>query len=318
MRKAAGTTLIGLVLGLSLGCHAPEPGPDDLPPGAEARSLSGKPLFPPEPSTPTRRKELEAELQAAREAQKGDSENPAALIWVGRRLAYLGRYQESVEVFTEGIERFPGDPRFRRHRGHRLITLRQFAEAEADLAKAALMVKGKNDEVEPDGQPNARNIPTSTLNSNIFYHLGLARYLQGDFGGAEDAYEDCLAYSNNPDMLCATTYWLYLTRMRRGDEEGARASLFPIRTNLDVIENFDYYRLLLLYKGELTEADFMEEAESLGRSTVGYGLASHRLFSGDVAGTREALSKLLAEDMWAAFGYIAAESDLHDPTRLQS
>ena len=45
------------------------------------------------------------------------------------------------------------------------------------------LVAAKPDEVEPDGAPNARGIPRSTLQSNIWYHLGLAQYLAGDFDG---------------------------------------------------------------------------------------------------------------------------------------
>jgi hypothetical protein len=32
------------------------------------------------------------------------------------------------------------DPRFLRHRGHRFITLRRFADAEADLERAARLI----------------------------------------------------------------------------------------------------------------------------------------------------------------------------------
>lgn len=89
-------------------------------------------------------------------------------------MAYLGDYKQAIKIFTEGSVKFPKDARFYRHRGHRFITIRCFDEAIRDFETAAKLVKGKEDEIEPDGLPNARNIPTSTLQSNIFYHLGLA------------------------------------------------------------------------------------------------------------------------------------------------
>ena len=52
----------------------------------------------------------------------------------------------------------------------------------------AELTSGLPDEVEPDGLPNAQNIPTGTLQFNIFYHLGLAHYLKGDLAAALDAY----------------------------------------------------------------------------------------------------------------------------------
>ena len=138
------------------------------------------------------------------------------LIWLGRRTAYLGQYKQAIRIFTEGAEKFRDDPRFLRHRGHRLITLRCFDLAISDLKRAAKLTKGKPDEIEPDGLPNARNIPTSTLQSNIWYHLGLAHYLKGDFKAALNAYREAMKVSKNPDMLVATTHWLYMTLRRLG------------------------------------------------------------------------------------------------------
>ena len=133
---------------------------------------------------------------------------------MGRRVAYLGRYREAIEHFSDGVEKHPNDARMYRHRGHRYITVRELPKAIADLAKAAQLIEGKADQVEPDGQPNARNTPTSTLNTNIYYHLGLAHYLSGDFDRRPAQYRRCLAFSKNPDMLVATTYWYYLTLTR--------------------------------------------------------------------------------------------------------
>lgn len=85
------------------------------------------------------------------------------LIWFARRKGYLGHYKDAIEVLTAGVTKFPKDARMYRHRGHRYITLRCFDDAIVDLDKAAKLIKGKPDEVEPDGLPNAQNIPTSTL-----------------------------------------------------------------------------------------------------------------------------------------------------------
>lgn len=127
------------------------------------------------------------------EAKAEFAKNPDAdsIIWLGRRTAYLGNYKESIKIFTDGIERFPKDARLYRHHGHRFLTVRCFDDAVKDFEKAAKLVKGKPDEIEPDGLPNARNTPTSTLQSNIFYHLGLAYYLKKDFKNALKTYKDC-------------------------------------------------------------------------------------------------------------------------------
>ena len=195
------------------------------------------------------RRDFETKLA---EARKNAETEPTAdnLIWLGRRIAYLGHYKDAIQVFTQGTERFPDDARFLRHRGHRLITLRCFDLAIADFNRAAKLTKGKPDQIEPDGLPNARNIPTSTLQSNIWYHLGLAHYLRGDFKAALKAYREAETVSTNPDMLVATTHWLYMTLRRLGREKDAARAVVAIKPDLDVIENGDYYKLLRLYQGK--------------------------------------------------------------------
>jgi len=159
-------------------------------------------------------KEMKARLDEARRRFEAKPNDPGARIWLGRRLAYLGRFMEAIEVYSEGIMKFPWDARFYRHRGHRYITLRKFDLAIDDFEKAAKLIKGKPDEVEPDGQPNVRNIPTGTLHFNIWYHLGLSYYLTGQNQRALNSYRDCLKVSKNPDSLVATSHWLYMTLRR--------------------------------------------------------------------------------------------------------
>src|SRR5690349_9092622 len=113
------------------------------------------------------RKVYETKLDEARKQYQQSPNDADAVIWLGRRTAYLGNYKESINIFTGGVKNFPSDARFYRHRGHRLLTLRCFDDAVRDFEKAAALVKGKADEIEPDGLPNVRNIPTSTLQSNI-------------------------------------------------------------------------------------------------------------------------------------------------------
>ncbi len=289
--------------------------------GAEAVSFLGEPLAPPEPPAEVVA-EQERLLAEARErlaeAPPGSAEAADALVWVGRRLGYLGRYREAVAVFTEGIERHPEDARFLRHRGHRWLTLREPARAEEDLERAAEMIEGRPDEVEPDGLPNARGIPTSTLATNVYYHLGLARYLravlgEGELQGALDAYRDCLEASKNPDMLVATSHWLYTTLRRAGEDEAAEGVLAPIDAGLDVIENRAYHRLLLMYRGELSpEALLAEagEAGSLDFASVGYGVGAWYLYEGREAEAEALFRRIVEAGNWPSFGHMAAEAEI--------
>jgi tetratricopeptide (TPR) repeat protein len=176
------------------------------------------------------------------------------------------------------------------------------------------LIKGRTDEVEPDGLPNARNIPTSTLASNVWYHLGLARYLLGDFPGALEAYRECEKFSKNPDMLVATSHWLYMTLRRMGREEEARRVLEPVTSGMDVIENGDYHRLLLMYKGETTPerllADAAKEKSGVGYATVAYGVGHWHVYTGRPEKGLYLFLELMQLPQRTSFGYIAAEAEL--------
>ena len=280
---------------------------------SQGTSLLGKPLIPAAPAENARER-LEANLAAAREQYDKNPSDADALIWLGRRLAYLGRYRDAIAAFTEGIQKHPGDARMYRHRGHRYITVRELDKAVADFNKAAALIAGKPDEIEPDGQPNAKNIPTSTLNTNVFYHLGLAHYLRGEFEPALAAYRQCIRFSKNPDMLVATTHWLYMT-LRRLDRPGeAHQALEPITTDMEIIENASYHRLLMLYKGT-EKADALAAslaAGSLDAVTVGYGLGNWHLYNGRPDQARTMFRQIVDKNQsqWPAFGYVAAEAEL--------
>ncbi len=292
---------------------AETPDPAQPAAAAEAVSFRGEPL-PAPPISDELRARQEGLLAAARERLDEAPGDPESWIWVGRRTAYLGRYREAIELYGRAIERFPEDARLYRHRGHRFLTTRRLDRAIEDLTRAARLTDGKVDEVEPDGLPNALGIPTSTLQTNIWYHLGLAHYLAGDFESALAAYRECLALSGNPDMRVATSYWLYLTLERLGRADEAGSVIAAIAPELEVIENHDYHRLLLTYRGLADAHELWEEAArdpaSVGYPTVGYGVGAYHLIHGRPEKAREWFERVLASPAWAAFGYLAAEAEL--------
>ena len=67
------------------------------------------------------------------------------IVWLGRRVAYLGDYKRAIELFTEGVNKFPEDAQFLRHRGDRYISTRQIDEAISDFGEQAplLTLQGK-------------------------------------------------------------------------------------------------------------------------------------------------------------------------------
>lgn len=264
------------------------------------------------------RNELEAKLATAKLAYEKDSINADALIWYGRRTAYLGRYLEAIDIFSKGMRLHPTDARFYRHRGHRYITLRCFDQAILDLTKAAALIKGRADEIEPDGLPNAQNIPTGTLQSNIWYHLGLAYFIKGEHKKAVNAYENCLAVSKNDDMYVATFNWAYLNLLRLKKFKEAEELFNSVNRNAELIENFDYWKVFnniyvdQPYESEIdAKADLiMKDASLTGIATISYAIGCYCLVKGYKEKARSYFEKAIQTNQWSSFGFIAAETEL--------
>lgn len=283
-------------------------------PKPEATSLLGKPLVPPEIPADNR-KRLEENLNKASGDFVKDPDNADNIIWVGRRLAYLSRFREAIDVFSRGIAKHPEDVRLYRHRGHRYITVRELDKAIADFERADRLIREKNvkDEIEPDGQPSRRGQPTGTTRFNVYYHKGLAHYLKGDFEQALLAYRECMKYSTaSPENLVATSDWLYMTLRRLGKKEAAAKVLEPIHAGLEILDNTAYFNRLLLYKGEKKAEEVLDPAtdDGIQLATQGYGVGNWYLYSGQPAKAREIFERVVAGPQWAAFGFIAAEAEL--------
>lgn len=169
--------------------------------------------------------------------------------------------------------------------------------------------------MEPDGQPNARGIPTSTLHSNIRYHLALAHYVTGDFAAALPVWREDAELAKNLDHRVAATYWWVLTLGQLGRHAEARATLAPILADWDIIENGSYHRLLLWMKGDLAEAELLTDSSSTQeRQTIGNGIGQWHRANGRMDEARRAFDAVLATGPSASFGFIAAEQAVRGMT----
>jgi tetratricopeptide (TPR) repeat protein len=258
------------------------------------------------------KKDFQKNLISAEKKYKTDSTNSEHIIWYGRRLAYLGLYKEAIELYTKGIHRFPANARFYRHRGHRYITMRCFDKAITDLKKATELINNEIDEIEADGIPNAMNIPTSTLHTNIWYHLGLAYYLKAEYRLALLSFEKCLDISDNDDMRVAALNWLNISLRKMGKNKDAEERLKNVSGEMEIIENHDYFDILIMYKtgNENKLVEKTQNQETLSNSTLGFALGTFYLLNGKKQKAREMFEKVVAGNQWSSFGFIAAEAEL--------
>ena len=277
-------------------------------------SLLGKTYF--EPVRPEKtQNRLDSNLRVAIENWKADPSEDN-YIWYGRRLGYFFRFQEAVDVFTEGLERFPNSGRLYRHRGHRFISLRQFDRAIEDLEKASTLTPQAPFEIEPDGTPNAINTPLSSTQFNIQYHLALAYYLKGDLANAERVYVECMKTCTNDDLMVACVDWMYMTYRRTGKQELAKALLDKVTDSMTIVENDSYFKRIRMYQGKLAPDSVLRVTASdpdqadLALATQGYGVGNWHLCNGDSAMAKEVFEKTVSGNYFGAFGFIAAEAEL--------
>jgi tetratricopeptide (TPR) repeat protein len=279
---------------------------------AEARSLLGTPLVRPAFDDETRAR-LQSDLDAAWNAWHAAPTEEMSFVWLGRRLAYLGRYNDAIAVFTAGLETHPGSYRLRRHRGHRHITTRRFDLAIADLREAERIAieGGIPDQTEPDGAPNELNIPLTTTHSNISYHLALAHYLSGDFEEALAVHRRNERFGGgNDDQRVSRAYWVYRALRELGRDTEARAVLEDaLATDPTVIENYAYLAALRAYEAGGPYA--ADDPDGIPGATLAFGLAAELRADGRHAEARAMMQRIVdAGQPWAAFGFIAAEATL--------
>lgn len=247
--------------------------------------------------------DAKGEIAKAEAHVAADPKNVERLLTLGRAQAAVWRYHDAIATYTRALETAPADARLYRQRGHRYISVRRFDLAAADLKRAA--------------QLNDRDF-------DIWYHLGLAHYLRGEFAEALAAYEKCYAVAQRDraaaaadkegrdDSVIAISDWQYMTYRRLNKPADAARMLDKISPELKVKENKSYFDRLLFYKGLKKEEELlkMKEATDLEIATVGYGLGNWHLYNGNRAKADEYFRRIVTGKYWPAFGFIAAEAEL--------
>lgn len=251
----------------------------------------------------------------------------ANTVWYGRVLGFRFKIDEAIAVFSEGLERFPRSFELLRQRGHRYLSTRRFREGQADLARAAELIEGMAEWIEPDGEGSELPVPPTSIQFNTWYHLALSHYLLGDWDAAEAAYRRCLAWVRPQDFdgLTACSDWLYMTLRRKGDEAGAAQVLATIPDGLAdeaFVEGPSYYRRLRMYRGELQPEDLLNPEQGSQQihdvetiyATQGYGVGNWYLCNGDHSRAAAVFHQILQGRSKFAFGYVAAERELQEMT----
>jgi len=264
-------------------------------------------------------------------------------IIAARLKGYLNKHAEAVALLTEALELKPNDPRLLRFRGHRRISVKDYAGAIADLRTAAEQLDGVEDEyemyqpeVEKDvvalilgrpetvrpqhltdtmaaADPDALGRYNTTLHTSVWYHLGVAQYLDGDLEGCLPSFRAAETSARHQEGLVASQDWQYMALRRLGRDAEAEEVLDRFRA-IDLVEQdhlVGYEGRMRLYTGDITPEQMwaMCDGDDLKTVTQGYGLGNWHYYNGDVDRAREVFDNVLRTGVTHAFAYLAVTSE---------
>jgi tetratricopeptide (TPR) repeat protein len=226
-------------------------------------------------------------------ALAADPRNVNLIIALGVAQAGATQMREAIETFSRGLIVAPNNALLYRWRGHRNLSVRDFAAAERDFTRGSAI--------------------DSTV-YGIWYHWGIVRFARGDFNGAADAFRRALPRAPDAGELAGSNDWLWMALSRAGRGAEAKAHLARRLDSLPVSNA--YTQRLKLYRGEITPDRLFTPADTAGVqvATLSFGLGNWYLVQGDTARAVEQFQRATRSTGWAGFGFIISEIELR---RLQ-
>lgn len=228
-------------------------------------------------------------IARAQRAVAAEPRNVQRYIELGTAQAGARQMREAVETFTRALAVAPNDPMLLRWRGHRNLSVRAFDKAMADLT---------------------RGYGLDSTNYGILYHLGVLRFVGGDFNAAADAFRRAQPYAPVASELAGSTDWLWMSLQRAGRAKEADAMLARRPDSLPT--NVAYARRLRLYRGEIGPDALITPADTgdVDVATLAFGLGNWYLVKGDTAKAVAQFRRSIASGGWPAFGFIVSEAEL--------
>jgi len=215
------------------------------------------------------------------------------IIQLGLAQSAIRRYHEAITTFSRGIAIAPDSGVLYRWRGHRYLSVRQLDSSRADLEHGLKL--------------------DATL-YGCWYHLGIVKYVTGDFTGAAVAFAHALPLAPDSGEKAGSIDWSWMSLMRAGRRADAQAVLDH---NTDAPPGGNVYaQRLRLYRGQIGPDQVLgaSDTSDIAVATSSYGVGNWYLLRGDTASAKKWFERSVRSGGWPAFGFIASEAELQ---RLQ-
>ncbi len=230
-------------------------------------------------------------IARARTALDADPRNVQRVIALGVAQSGARQFREAIETFTRGLAIAPNDAMLYRWRGHRYISVREFGKAQSDLT---------------------RGLRLDSTNYGILFHLGVLRFIQGDFNAASALFTKAQPRAPDGGELAGSTDWLWMSLSRAGRAADAKTMLARKLDTLPTTPGYAYVSRLKLYRGALTPETLFSPADTadVQVATLSYGLGNWYLAQGDSAKAKAAFQRAVKSGGWPGFGFIVSEVEL--------
>jgi len=227
-----------------------------------------------------------ARAQAALDAAP---RNIDRIIALGVAQSGVRQFREAIETFTRGLAIAPNHAMLYRWRGHRYLSVREFDRALADLT---------------------RGFALDSTNYGVLYHLGIVRFVRGDFAGAADAFRRAQPLAPEAGELAGSTDWLWMSLSRAGRHAEAKAMLDRRPDSLKVANA--YAQRLRLYRGEIGPDEVITPADTadVQAATLAFGVGNWHVVRADTARARPWFERSIRSGGWPGFGFIVSEIEL--------
>ncbi len=231
---------------------------------------------------------LVARAQAALAA---DPKNVDKFIALGVAQSGVRQFREAIVTFTNGMKVAPNNALLYRWRGHRYLSVREFDKAMADFNHGL------------------------QLDSNVYgiwYHLGVLKFLRGDFNGAAAAFARGQPRAPDAGELAGSTDWLWMSLERAGRDKEAVAMLARHADSLQTEPNYAYTKRLKMYRGQTAPTALITQADTadVQVATLSFGLGNWYMVKGDTVKAKAAFVQAIKSGGWPGFGFIVSEAEL--------
>lgn len=232
---------------------------------------------------------------AVARAQQALAANPKDLnliVALGTAQAGVRDMRGAVVTFTKGLEAHPNNALLYRWRGHRHLSLREFDAALADFASG---------------------LKTDSTVYGIWFHLGIVKFVRGDFNGAADAFTRAQPRAPDAGELAGSTDWLWMSLSRAGKHAEAQAMLDRKPDSLKVADpEYAYVKRLRMYRGQVKPEALITTTDTadVQQATLNFGLGNYYMVKGDTAHAKQAFERAVRSGGWPGFGFIVSEAEL--------